>query len=55
MLKLVFQKLYQNSTFYIDADNTDEEIADYVRFINETCPVADTIENTPEMESYIIK
>lgn len=51
--KVGFSKIVSN--FYIDADNTDEEIADYVRFINKTCPVADTIENAPEMESFIIK
>jgi len=51
--KVGFSKIVSN--FYIDADNTEAEIADFVRFINRTCPVADTIENAPEMESFIIK
>ncbi len=51
--KIGFSKIITN--FYIDADNTDEEIAAYVDFINRTCPVADTIENTPELVSNIIK
>ncbi|MEG0286033.1 MULTISPECIES: OsmC family protein [Vagococcus] len=51
--KVGFSKIITN--FYIDADNTDEEIAAYVDFINRTCPVADTIENAPEMVSNIIK
>ncbi|MQS89197.1 OsmC family protein [Companilactobacillus mishanensis] len=49
--KIGFSKLI--STFYIDADNTDEEIQDFVDFINATCPVHDTIENTPEFETKI--
>mgnify|MGYP002738504055 CR=1 FL=1 len=51
--KIGFSKIITN--FYIDADNTDEEIAEYVEFINRTCPVADTIENPPVMVSNIIK
>lgn len=51
--KIGFSKITTN--FYIDADNTTEEIAAYVDFINRTCPVADTIENGPEMISNIIK
>jgi uncharacterized OsmC-like protein len=51
--KIGFSKIITN--FYIDADNTDEEIAAYVDFINRTCPVADSLENAPEMVSNIIK
>ena len=41
------------STFYIDADNTDKEIADFVAFIDRTCPVADTIKNAPTTKTDI--
>ncbi|MBO0419260.1 OsmC family protein [Vagococcus fluvialis] len=51
--KIGFSKIITN--FYIDADNTDEEITAYVDFINRTCPVADSLENAPEMVSNIIK
>ncbi len=51
--KIGFSKIITN--FHIDADNTDEEIAAYVDFINRTCPVADSLENAPEMVSNIIK
>ncbi|MBT2732397.1 OsmC family protein [Carnobacterium sp. ISL-102] len=43
------------SKFYIEADNTDEEISDFIAFINRTCPVADTIENAPTIKSEIHK
>ncbi|MDT2831533.1 OsmC family protein [Vagococcus carniphilus] len=51
--KIGFSKITTN--FFIEADNTDEEIGNFVDFINRTCPVADTIENGPEMVSNIIK
>lgn len=51
--KIGFSKIITN--FYINADNTDEEIAAYVDFINRTCPVADSLENAPEMVSNILK
>lgn len=41
------------SSYYIDADNTDEEIAEFVKFIDKSCPVADTLIYAPEMESVI--
>ncbi|MGO2083122.1 OsmC family protein [Vagococcus sp.] len=47
--KIGFSKIVSN--FYIEADNTEEEIKAYVAFINATCPVADTIKNAPVMES----
>lgn len=51
--KIGFSKII--SKFYIDADNTDEEIEKFVIFINNTCPVADTIKHAPVMENYIMK
>ena len=51
--KIGFSKIITN--FYIDADNTEAEIAAYVDFINRTCPVADSLENAPEMVSNVIK
>ena len=51
--KIGFSKIVTN--FYIEADNTDEEIETFVEFINRTCPVADSLENAPEMVTNIIK
>ncbi|WP_326716343.1 OsmC family protein [Vagococcus jeotgali] len=51
--KIGFSRI--SSQIYIDADNTVEEIEKFVEFINRTCPVADTIENAPVMETVIIK
>lgn len=39
--------------YHINADNTEEEIADFVDFIEKTCPVADTIVNTPSFKKEI--
>ncbi|MGO3601848.1 MAG: OsmC family protein [Enterococcus malodoratus] len=50
-VKVGFSKIITN--YYIDADNTDEEIQDLVAFIEKTCPVKDTIVNAPEMELHI--
>lgn len=50
-VKVGFSKIITN--YYIDADNTDEEIRDLVAFIERTCPVKDTIVNAPEMELHI--
>lgn len=49
--KIGFSKMTSN--FFIDADNTEEEIAVFVEFINTTCPVHDTIANTPEFETNV--
>ncbi len=43
------------SNFFIKANNTDEEIEKFVEFINRTCPVADTIENSPTLITNIMK
>lgn len=50
-VKVGFSKIITN--YYIDADNTDEEIRDLVSFIEKTCPVKDTIVNAPEMVLHI--
>ena len=50
-VKIGFSRIITN--YYIDADNTDEEIKDLVAFIETTCPVKDTIVNAPEMELHI--
>lgn len=50
-VKVGFSKIITN--YYIDADNTDEEIRDLVTFIEKTCPVKDTIVNAPEMVLHI--
>ena len=50
-VKIGFSKIITN--YYIDADNTDEEIKDLVAFIEKTCPVKDPIVNAPEMELHI--
>lgn len=39
--------------YYIDADNTEEEIANYVKFVEANCPVEDTILNAPVMKHEI--
>lgn len=50
-VKIGFSKIITN--YYIEADNTDEEIQDLVAFIEKNCPVKDTIVNAPEMELHI--
>lgn len=50
-VKVGFSKIITN--YYIEADNTEEEIQDLVAFIEKTCPVKDTIVNAPEMELHI--
>ncbi|NLW54895.1 MAG: OsmC family protein [Clostridiaceae bacterium] len=40
--------------YYIDADNTEEEIDKYVKFVEKNCPVKDSIVNAPTM-NYVIK
>lgn len=39
--------------YQIDADNTKEEIEEFVDFIEATCPVIDTIANKPNMKKQI--
>lgn len=42
------------STFYVEADNTEEELADYIAFANSVYPVHDTVEKAPEFEIKIV-
>ncbi len=42
-------------TYHIDADNTDEEIAKFVEFIDYYCPVADTLTGGTTIETKIIR
>lgn len=49
--KIGFSKI--TSTFYVKADNTAAEIADFVEFINRTCPVHDSLANSPVFETEI--
>lgn len=46
-VKIGFQDI--KTTYHIDADNTKEEIEQFVQFIEDHCPVLDTIVNTPEL------
>lgn len=43
--KIGFSKI--TTHFYIQADNSEEEIKAFINFIEQTCPVYDTIRNTP--------
>ncbi|MGM0216902.1 OsmC family protein [Enterococcus sp. AZ109] len=47
-IKIGFSKITTNYT--IVAENTPEEIDAFIAFIERTCPVKDTLVNTPEME-----
>lgn len=42
------------SIYIIKADNTEEEIKNFVSFIERTCPVIDTIVNSPVTEEEIV-
>ncbi len=45
--KLGFSKI--TTKFYVKADNTEQEIRDFITFVEHHCPVLDTIVNTPEI------
>lgn len=47
-VKIGFSKIITNYT--IEANNSQAEIEEFIAFIERTCPVKDTIVNTPEME-----
>lgn len=47
-VKIGFSKIITNYT--IEADNSQAEIEEFIAFIERTCPVKDTIVNSPEME-----
>ncbi|OTA20533.1 peroxiredoxin [Xenorhabdus beddingii] len=53
--KLGFSKI--TSKFYVKADNTEQEIRDFITFVENHCPVLDTIVYTPEIvtEVYPVK
>lgn len=38
-----------NTKYFIQADNSEEEIKEFIDNIESKCPIKDTIENTPEM------
>ena len=40
-------------TYQIDANNTDAEIAEFIKFVDHYCPVADTITNGAEITTQI--
>ncbi|MDT2597293.1 OsmC family protein [Enterococcus dongliensis] len=50
-VKVGFSKIITN--YYIEAENSPEEIQSFVTFIEKTCPVKDTIVNSPGMELHI--
>lgn len=47
--KIGFSKI--TTHFFIQADNSEEEIAAFIAFIERTCPVFDTIKNPPICET----
>ena len=49
--KIGFSKI--TTKFYIEADNTEAEIREYVEFVEKTCPVMDTITNTPDFATEV--
>lgn len=49
--KMGFSKII--TRFHICADNTPEEIKQFVKFIESHCPVHDTLANAPAFETHI--
>ncbi|MBX6963088.1 OsmC family protein [Alcaligenes faecalis] len=49
--KMGFHKI--TSKYYIQANNSDKEIKEFVNFVERTCPVLDTIINAPELSNEI--
>lgn len=49
--KIGFSKI--TSKFYINANNTQEEIHNFIDFIEKTCPVLDTLVNTPDFATEV--
>ncbi len=39
--------------YFIQADNTKEEIQAFIDFIEHTCPLSDTIKNTPIFHTFV--
>lgn len=42
------------TTYHIQADNTKEEIEEFIEFVDHTCPVRDTLAHSPELETELI-
>lgn len=42
------------TTFYIDADNSDAEIEDFISFICENCPIHASLSHAPQFENTIV-
>lgn len=51
-IKIGFSKI--RTHYFIQADNSTEEIQNFIDFIEKTCPVKDTIVNQPEFETTIL-
>jgi uncharacterized OsmC-like protein len=47
--KIGFSKIKTN--YYFESTNTKEELMDFIDFVERTCPVKDSIVNSPEMEN----
>ncbi|HHX30966.1 MAG TPA: OsmC family protein [Bacteroidales bacterium] len=47
--KIGFSKI--TTKYFISADNTKEEVEQYIHFVERNCPVKDTIANTPAFET----
>lgn len=41
------------STFYVEADNTPDEIEAFIHFVERTCPVQDSLQNAPAFKHEI--
>ncbi|MDD2479586.1 MAG: OsmC family protein [Victivallaceae bacterium] len=39
---------------YIESDTPREQLEEFIGFVNRTCPVSDTLENSPNLESELI-
>lgn len=39
---------------YIESDSSKEKIQEFIDFVDKTCPVADTLLNSPKMETELI-
>lgn len=50
-LKIGFSKI--TTKWFVDANNTKEEIEKFVEFVESHCPMKDTIEDKPELKSEI--
>ena len=47
--KVGFSKIVTN--YFFESDEDEEKLQDFIEFIERTCPVIDTIVNTPSLES----